>query len=56
MRIYDWASVVQSSWFISDGIHYSTPGSAHRASMIATALAEAFPAAGEHGYPGCVIP
>ncbi len=56
MRIYDWASVVQSSWFISDGIHYSTPGSAHRASMIATALAQAFPASGQHGYPGCVIP
>ncbi len=28
MKIYDWASVVQPSWFISDGIHYNTPGSA----------------------------
>ena len=56
MRIYDWASVVQSQWFIRDGIHYSTPGSAQRAHLIAQALAEAFPRAGQNGYPGCVIP
>ena len=28
MKVYDWASVVQPSWFIPDGIHYNTPGSA----------------------------
>ncbi len=56
MRVYDWASAVQPAWFISDGIHYSTPGSAARARLIAGALAEAFPAAGERGYSGCVIP
>jgi peptidoglycan/LPS O-acetylase OafA/YrhL len=56
MRIYDWASVVRPAWFISDGIHYSTPGSAQRARLIASALADAFPAVGEQGYPGCVIP
>jgi peptidoglycan/LPS O-acetylase OafA/YrhL len=56
MRVYDWASVVQPSWFISDGIHYSTPGSAERARLIASALAEAFPAAGQRGYSGCVFP
>jgi hypothetical protein len=56
MRVYDWASVVQSQWFISDGIHYSTPGSAQRAHLIAQALADAFPGAGQQGYPGCVIP
>jgi peptidoglycan/LPS O-acetylase OafA/YrhL len=56
MRVYDWASAVQPAWFISDGIHYSTPGSAARARLIASALAEAFPAAGERGYSGCVIP
>jgi peptidoglycan/LPS O-acetylase OafA/YrhL len=56
MRVYDWASVVQPSWFISDGIHYSTPGSAERAQLIASALAEAFPAPGQRGYSGCVVP
>ena len=56
MRIYDWAAVVQPSWFISDGIHYSTPGSAQRAHLIARALAEAFPLSGQRGYAGCLIP
>jgi len=56
MRVYDWASVVQPGWFISDGIHYSTPGSAERARLIAGALAEAFPAPGQRGYSGCVVP
>jgi peptidoglycan/LPS O-acetylase OafA/YrhL len=56
MRIYNWASAVQPRWFIKDGIHYSTPGSAQRAHLIAQALAEAFPRAREHGYPGCLIP
>jgi hypothetical protein len=56
MRVYDWASVVQPTWFISDGIHFSSPGSAARARLIASALAEAFPAAGERGYSGCLIP
>jgi hypothetical protein len=45
MRIYDWASVVQPGWFISDGIHYTSNGYEHRAQLIADALATAFPAA-----------
>jgi peptidoglycan/LPS O-acetylase OafA/YrhL len=45
MRLYDWPAVVQSSWFISDEIHYTSNGYAHRATMIANALAAAFPAA-----------
>jgi peptidoglycan/LPS O-acetylase OafA/YrhL len=45
MRIYDWPAVAQKSWFISDGIHYTTIGYAHRAVAIADALAAAFPAA-----------
>jgi peptidoglycan/LPS O-acetylase OafA/YrhL len=53
MRVYDWASQAQPSWFISDGIHYSTPGSAHRSTLIASALAAAFPAHGESS--GCVV-
>ena len=44
MRIYDWPAVAQKSWFISDGIHYTTNGYQHRAIAIADALAEAFPA------------
>jgi hypothetical protein len=56
MRVYNWASVAQPQWFISDGIHYSTPGSAQRAHLIARALADAFPRAGEQGYAGCLIP
>jgi peptidoglycan/LPS O-acetylase OafA/YrhL len=44
MRLYNWPAVVQTSWFIDDGIHYTSDGYAHRAQMIAEALAEAFPA------------
>jgi hypothetical protein len=44
MRIYDWPAVAQRSWFINDGIHYTTIGYAHRATAIADALAKAFPA------------
>ena len=56
MKVYDWASIVPSSWFIRDGIHYNTPGSAERAHLIAGALADAFPVPGQRGYAGCVIP
>jgi hypothetical protein len=44
MRIYDWASVVQPQWFISDQIHFTSAGYAARAELIADALAAAFPA------------
>ena len=47
MRIYDWAGDVKDSWFISDGIHFTSPGYAARADLIAHALAHAFPAKGE---------
>jgi peptidoglycan/LPS O-acetylase OafA/YrhL len=46
MRIYDWAGDVKESWFISDGIHFTSPGYAARADLIAHALAHAFPAKG----------
>jgi hypothetical protein len=42
MRVFDWNAVAQDGWFQSDGIHYSTAGSALRARMIADALAEGF--------------
>jgi peptidoglycan/LPS O-acetylase OafA/YrhL len=53
MRVFDWASVVRDDWFIDDGIHYTSPGYAERAHLIADALANAFPASGES--PSCVV-
>jgi peptidoglycan/LPS O-acetylase OafA/YrhL len=44
MRVYDWPAVVQNSWFIDDGIHYTSYGYEQRARLIADALAAAFPA------------
>jgi peptidoglycan/LPS O-acetylase OafA/YrhL len=44
MRVYDWPTVVRNSWFINDGIHYTSYGYAQRARLIAGALAAAFPA------------
>jgi peptidoglycan/LPS O-acetylase OafA/YrhL len=44
MRIYNWPAVAKKSWFISDGIHFTSIGYAHRATAIADALARAFPA------------
>jgi len=46
MRVYDWAAAVKDSWYISDGIHFTSAGYAARARMIANALAAAFPAQG----------
>lgn len=54
MRVFDWAAVARDTWFISDGIHYTSAGYAARAQLIAGALARAFPTAG--GYsPGCLV-
>ena len=53
MRIFDWASLAKRSWFIADGIHYTSLGYEHRAKDIADALARAFPADGQS--PGCVV-
>jgi peptidoglycan/LPS O-acetylase OafA/YrhL len=55
MRVFDWASVVRDGWFIDDGIHYTSPGYKARAWLIARALAEAFPAAGDRESPSCVV-
>jgi peptidoglycan/LPS O-acetylase OafA/YrhL len=56
MRIYDWAAVVQNSWFVSDGIHYTSAGYAARAYLIARALAAAFPDQGGAGQPSsCLV-
>jgi peptidoglycan/LPS O-acetylase OafA/YrhL len=57
MRVYDWASDVKDAWFIEDGIHFTSPGYAARAQLIAQALAHAFPAKGETrgGIENCVV-
>ena len=57
MRVYNWAADAQSSWFIADGIHYTSAGYAARAHLIAQALAAAFPAGGKRARPrsGCLI-
>jgi peptidoglycan/LPS O-acetylase OafA/YrhL len=44
MRVFNWAAMAQPQWFISDGIHYTSAGSAARSAAIADALATAFPA------------
>jgi hypothetical protein len=46
MRVFNWAGMVQPSWHLSDGIHYTSAGYAIRAAAIANALARAFPAGG----------
>jgi peptidoglycan/LPS O-acetylase OafA/YrhL/lysophospholipase L1-like esterase len=53
MRVFNWASVAQPGWFISDGIHYTSAGYAQRAEQIADALARAFPAKGHS--KGCLV-
>lgn len=53
MHIFNWAALVKNEWFISDGIHFNTPGYAARARLIAQALAHAFPAAPQEAR--CVV-
>ncbi len=56
MRVYDWAKDVKDEWFIDDGIHFTSPGYAARAELIAHALAHAFPAGGEsEGGEHCLV-
>ncbi|MBV9594831.1 MAG: acyltransferase, partial [Actinobacteria bacterium] len=54
MRIYDWASVVQDSWFGSDQIHFTSAGYAQRGHLIADSLAHAFPDGGAPSA-GCTV-
>jgi peptidoglycan/LPS O-acetylase OafA/YrhL len=53
MRVFDWASLAEDSWYISDGTHYTSEGYMHRARLSADALAHAFPASGESS--DCVV-
>ena len=53
LRIFDWSSVANPGWYISDGIHYTSAGYAARAHAIADALARAFRSGG--ASRGCVV-
>ena len=54
MRVFDWAALARDEWFIEDGIHFTSPGYAARARLMARALARAFPAVGVPGS-SCVV-
>jgi len=54
MRVYDWAGEVQDAWYISDMIHYTTPGYQQRSHRIAEALAIAFSKTGA-APSGCLV-
>jgi peptidoglycan/LPS O-acetylase OafA/YrhL len=47
MRVFNWAALPQPSWFINDGIHYTSAGYEKRALYIADGLALAFPQGGK---------
>src|ERR671938_2160636 len=55
MRVFDWASHANDSWFISDGLHYTSTGYAQRARLTADSLVHAFPASGREKSQGCVV-
>jgi hypothetical protein len=46
MRVFDWAALARPSYYIPDGIHYNSPGSAVLAAAFAKGLAAAFPRSG----------
>jgi peptidoglycan/LPS O-acetylase OafA/YrhL len=48
MAVYNWAAVAKRSWFIPDGVHYTSAGYAARSRDIARAMAAAFPAGRSH--------
>ena len=54
MRIFDWAAAVKDSWYIPDGIHYTSPGYKARAQLIAKATGEGVPG-GRLREPECVV-
>ncbi|HTZ91552.1 MAG TPA: acyltransferase family protein [Streptosporangiaceae bacterium] len=53
MRVFNWAALPERSWFINDGIHYTSAGYAKRAQYIADGLAESFPLGGKS--PSCLV-
>jgi hypothetical protein len=57
MRVFNWAHLANPDWFTTDGIHYTSTGSAIRAAAIADALATGFPAhsAPHAAHSSCVV-
>ncbi len=55
MRVLNWAALAQPSYYIPDGIHYNSPGSAVLAAAFATGLVNAFPASGP-APTHCLVP
>ena len=55
MQVFDWASAVNDSWFISDGTHFTSEGYAQRARLTADVLVHALPTSGREGGSGCVV-
>ncbi|MGO9218407.1 MAG: acyltransferase family protein [Streptosporangiaceae bacterium] len=53
MRVFNWAALAKTKWYISDGIHFTSDGYAARGRLIAQALARAFPKTGQSS--GCVV-
>ena len=53
MRVFNWSALAKPSWFINDGIHYTSAGYEKRALFIADGLAMAFPAGGPSS--GCLV-
>jgi peptidoglycan/LPS O-acetylase OafA/YrhL len=53
MRVFNWAALAKTKWYISDGIHFTSAGYAARARLIAQALARAFPKTGQSS--GCLV-
>ncbi|MDX6333171.1 MAG: hypothetical protein QOG05_511 [Streptosporangiaceae bacterium] len=53
MRVFDWAALAKTKWYISDGIHFTSAGYAARGRLIAQALARAFPKTGQSS--GCLV-
>jgi len=53
MRVFNWAALAKTKWYISDGIHFTSDGYAARGRLIAQALARAFPKTGQS--TGCVV-
>jgi lysophospholipase L1-like esterase len=53
MRVFNWAALAKTKWYISDGIHFTSAGYAARGRLIAQALARAFPKTGPS--TGCVV-
>ena len=52
MRVYDWAAAAEDSWFISDGIHYTSAGYAARARLIAQRAGPCLPSPRRRGTGG----